>query len=684
MAWEISPNVVIPEALTESGPVLTSFHRREDTKEAVENALYAILGHGAFQRRIMACSLLCMVVLLCHSLAYRAIASPVDHWCARPAVLGAMPVHLWRNVAIPVQPDGSFSQCTVYDPPLPPGNRIDQERHAVHCGSWEYATKFRNRSIVSEWDLVCGRRRLVQLSSAAYMAGAMLGVPIVGLLSDRAGRKPIITGCVSVLIVAAIVSSTTHSFFMFVLSRMVVSAMSSAAQVLSFILLYEVTAPDRRAAYALLATATGIMLMPVVLELIASAQFSWPATQLVLLMPTVSLVYSHYLLEESPSWLLATWRLKRAEEALLVASRRNGLTVDKASCFFKKLKAEMRRHALAHLAATAAEASRSPANKTAGGDSMFAEFLSGRRAMSVFLAWFTVMFCYYGIQLADQDIEGGMDTGLGWDDVAYVVTLAPLIACTYAVRACLTSCAFLWATWRQRSLSRTPLIYDSSGSPKKGILWYGQRRTFITLLALVFEATALLMVVPLSADPEWPPSVFLRVCARAVTGAATSANYMYTAEAFPTTVRSTGLTVSYASGRVGAIFATSLMSVQVSYTVPFMNVAMMLLALGTVVAVQTVPESPASAKKGNGDVVAANGPAIGNAAAGSSEPSGSAKDRLVGWDVTHDSAVQLSSTQQRTSTQQPSASSKDDTVESVFRGVPFDADVVNGHDETKH
>ncbi|XP_065296062.1 solute carrier family 22 member 7-like isoform X2 [Dermacentor albipictus] len=432
MAWETVPTVGIPEALTESGPVLTNFHRPEDTKEAVERALYAILGHGAFQRRIMACSLLSMVVLLCHSLAYRAIASPVDHWCARPAAFGAMPVPLWRNVAIPVESDGSFSQCTVYEPPVPADDALDHTRHAVPCESWEYATAFRNRSIVSEWDLVCERRRLVQLSSAAYMAGAMLCVPIVGLLSDRTGRKPVITGSVSALILAAIVCSTTHSFVVFVLSRMVVSAMSSAAQVLSFILLYEVTGPDRRAAYALLATGTGIMLMPVVLELLAAAQFSWPATQLLLLMPTVSLVYSHYLLEESPSWLLATWRLKRAEEALLVAARRNGLVVEKAARFFRKLKAEMRRHAHAHLAATAAEAIRSDANKTAGSDSMVAEFLSGRRAVSVFLAWFTVMFCFYGIQLADQDLDGGVDAWLRWDDVAYVVTLAPLIAGTYA------------------------------------------------------------------------------------------------------------------------------------------------------------------------------------------------------------------------------------------------------------
>ncbi|XP_065296061.1 solute carrier family 22 member 7-like isoform X1 [Dermacentor albipictus] len=650
MAWETVPTVGIPEALTESGPVLTNFHRPEDTKEAVERALYAILGHGAFQRRIMACSLLSMVVLLCHSLAYRAIASPVDHWCARPAAFGAMPVPLWRNVAIPVESDGSFSQCTVYEPPVPADDALDHTRHAVPCESWEYATAFRNRSIVSEWDLVCERRRLVQLSSAAYMAGAMLCVPIVGLLSDRTGRKPVITGSVSALILAAIVCSTTHSFVVFVLSRMVVSAMSSAAQVLSFILLYEVTGPDRRAAYALLATGTGIMLMPVVLELLAAAQFSWPATQLLLLMPTVSLVYSHYLLEESPSWLLATWRLKRAEEALLVAARRNGLVVEKAARFFRKLKAEMRRHAHAHLAATAAEAIRSDANKTAGSDSMVAEFLSGRRAVSVFLAWFTVMFCFYGIQLADQDLDGGVDAWLRWDDVAYVVTLAPLIAGTYA-----------------------------------GMLRYGQRRTFTMLLALVFEASALLVLVPLTAERDWLPSALVKVSARAVTAAATSANYLYTAEAFPATVRSTGLTVSYASGRVGAIFATSLMSVQVSYTVPFMNVVMMVLAFGTLVAVQTAPEPAAQAGKGGGG----NAPAIGSPSSGSTAVEGSeapaqTTDRFAGWDVAHDSTAPMTSTLARSSAQLQQSGSieaRDDSIESASGGVPFDANISKLPDE---
>lgn len=631
MTWDSAPKVVIPEGLSESGPLLTNLHRPENAMAALEKAVYAILGHGAFQRRIMACSLLSMMVLLCHSLAYRAIASPVDHWCARPPEMRrTVTVQTWKNVAIPVEPDGSLSRCFVYDPPMPKASAVDDSRRIVSCSEWEYATQFRNRSIVSEWNLVCGRGRLLQLSSAAYMAGAMLGVPIAGLLSDRAGRKPVITGCVTALVFASVGCCVTRSFAMFVLTRMVVSATSSAAQVLSFILLYEVTNPEMRNAYALLATATGIMLMPVVLELVAAAELSWPATQLLLLVPTVSLVYSHYLLEESPSWLLATWRLKRAEEVLLLAARRNGLMVEKAARFFRKLKAEMRRHAHAYLAAASAAAGAaasdgSPratlaAKKNSASSSLAAEFLSGWRAMSVFLAWFTVMFCYYGLMLADENRQSAHDE-LKVADVAYVLALVPVIAGTYV-----------------------------------GMLLFGQRRTFILLLALLFESTAMLMVVP--QDSSWAPTFLLKVMARAVTAAATSANYVYTAASFPTSVRSTGLTLSYASGRLGAIFATALMSLQVSFTRPFMNVTMMLLALVAVMVIQIAPEGPPKRRPlGSAGRVPAEGI--------------NARGRSFGWEIGARGSRD-NSPQQTSSMRSSRSHSKGSSAESLMHGMPFD------------
>ncbi|KAH8038442.1 hypothetical protein HPB51_001557 [Rhipicephalus microplus] len=216
------------------------------------------------------------------------------------------------------------------------------------------------------------------------------------------------------------------------------------------------------------------------------------------------------------------------------------------------------------------------------------------------------------------------------------------------------------------------------------MLRYGQRRTFIALLALVFEASALLVVVPATADHEWLRHVLLKVFARAVTAAATSANYLYTAEAFPTAVRSTGLTVSYASGRVGAVFATALMSVQATHMMPLMNIAMMLLALGASVAVHMVPESMAEAKESDAGVTGAHAISS-HASRGCEEIAAILKDPSTPWDTAHKSTAPLTRTRLRASTHLHRGFSKNESVDSVSHGIPScDEAIVKSHDEPKY
>lgn len=84
----------------------------------LEAALHATIGHGPFQRRAFLATLLATVVLFSHDLVYRDDARGVDHWCKPPDDLDIGSMALWKNVAIPMLPDGSFSRCTMYDPPV--------------------------------------------------------------------------------------------------------------------------------------------------------------------------------------------------------------------------------------------------------------------------------------------------------------------------------------------------------------------------------------------------------------------------------------------------------------------------------------------------------------------------------------------------------------------------------------
>ncbi|XP_014673677.1 PREDICTED: organic cation transporter protein-like [Priapulus caudatus] len=57
------------------------------------------------------------------------------------------------------------------------------------CALWSYE-EIEQPSIVAEWDLVCDRAVLCQVSSAVVMAGCMAGSLVCPFLSDSYGRRP--------------------------------------------------------------------------------------------------------------------------------------------------------------------------------------------------------------------------------------------------------------------------------------------------------------------------------------------------------------------------------------------------------------------------------------------------------------------------------------------------------------
>lgn len=46
-----------------------------------------------------------------------------------------------------------------------------------------------------QWDLVCDKEYLVQLTTTLYMVGALCGTLFLTPLSDLCGRKPVILAC---------------------------------------------------------------------------------------------------------------------------------------------------------------------------------------------------------------------------------------------------------------------------------------------------------------------------------------------------------------------------------------------------------------------------------------------------------------------------------------------------------
>ncbi|XP_050028530.2 steroid transmembrane transporter SLC22A24-like [Dermacentor andersoni] len=381
-------------------PLLEGFVISDDPERIQEN-VYVILGHGSMQRHVLLCGTLSFFVMLLNTLEYKVIGHFVDHWCRPPDELRHLNATAWKVMAIPVEPNGNFSRCNVYDPPVQDGP--DEERRQVPCRAWDYDTDRLEDSIVSRWDLVCDNAWLSPLSSLTYMLGAVLFTPVAGYLADRVGRTPIIKIAMSTLLVASIGACVADTFLLFLLTRFVVSGSAHSIVMVLYILLYEVTGSEHRTRFAIIDTAIAFTLAPRIVNGLSRLTPRWSLVQAAVLLPTAVLAFWCYQLDESPAWLLATWNIAEAERSLMLAAKRNGLDLDRAMNSYRQLREQLLRQEMRM--AKPGEAS----GFTADGH-VQAAFLFQTRIVCVALSWFTLTMVFYTFTLspasdADNTLE---------------------------------------------------------------------------------------------------------------------------------------------------------------------------------------------------------------------------------------------------------------------------------------
>ncbi|XP_075744066.1 solute carrier family 22 member 13-like [Rhipicephalus microplus] len=376
------------------------------------------------------------------------------------------------------------------------------------------------------------------------MLVAALLVPAAGFMSDRIGCQLAILGSLICLLACSVACSVAQTFVMFLVTRFFVSAASCSVQMLMFILIYEVAGNQNRATCGVLDTALGMTLVPPALYVLSIQEPHWVMAHLVLLLPTFMLVFWGFLLDESPAWLLSTGNPRAAEAAAVAAATSNGLSAHKARESFWALVAHIQRRDASYQF------------MTVGGSDMFMhEPLFRRGVMSFLLSWFSVNLAYYGLVLQNAD------TGHVWRTIHMVVQ------------------ALLYA-----SVCR----YISD---------HGQRETLLILLA--FLCASAVTHAAVSVTMAGPLFSAVALVVESLASAALSVNYGYTAEVFPTTVRSISFTISYAFGRVGVIVASVIVVLWGGANEADMplDVVVAALALMSAVTIQWLPEISARKKE---------------------------------------------------------------------------------------
>ncbi|KAF4125463.1 Sugar transporter [Geosmithia morbida] len=162
---------------------------------------------------------------------------------------------------------------------------------------------------------------LLGLVNASQSIGGVLGLPIVGIISDKLGRKPVLVSGILIVCVGAAIQAASVNYAMFIVARIIVGLGGMFVVQPSPILIAELSYPTHRGKYtsaywtmyylgAILASWTTFGTQA------HSGSISWRLpSALQAGFPLVQLASIWYL-PESPRWLIAQDRTAEAAEVL--------------------------------------------------------------------------------------------------------------------------------------------------------------------------------------------------------------------------------------------------------------------------------------------------------------------------------------------------------------------------------
>ncbi|KAH7961289.1 solute carrier family 22 member 7 [Rhipicephalus sanguineus] len=292
----------------------SELHRRQSSDGA---RVCVPFGDGAFQVRLLIVTAVAASIALTQASLFRHSMRELDHWCARPPGFSNMSVATWKAMAIPRDIDGNFSRCTVREPP--DGGALAR---AVPCAAWEFNLSDHGNTVVSEWNLVCQRSWLSDVAHVVVFSTNVLLLPLVGMAADRAGRKTVAFVSNTGLLLTLVGCSIASDFQTFVVTQAAVSVLSKSMAVL-YVLLYEFTTASRRLLYCFVALVLPSVFGPLLLFFVDMFKLDWSLSQLVVTTLALLLLATFCVVEESPTWLLATHNLEEAEKVVCRAGSVN-------------------------------------------------------------------------------------------------------------------------------------------------------------------------------------------------------------------------------------------------------------------------------------------------------------------------------------------------------------------------
>ena len=356
--------------------------------------------------------------------------------------------------------------------------------------AWKY--HYNKTTLLMEYDLVCDRSWLDALIGSVIFIGWGLGALFWGRCSDAYGRKKVMYPCMFFLLVFALLQAFITSPWQLVVLRFLCGFFLQAPALNSFILIAEFAGPDRRVFLTTLSSigwTAGLFLMTLKGYLIDS----WRTLTILCSAPYFIVLLTALAVPESVRWLNTSGRRMKAEMILRKIAKTNKSPLDQSV----RLKAALHEE------------------KKASYIDLFRKLDRAKLVLFQAFMWFTCGLCYYGLTYGADDF--GLDMY-----VSFMLSVAVEMP------------AGLLAMFMQKKLGRK----------KTG------------LISFSLTAVCCVMYTVVASLNKFSSANIIKECFGVLGKAAAAINfstmYLWSAELYPTVVRTQGMGINIIASRAGS------------------------------------------------------------------------------------------------------------------------------------
>uniref|UniRef100_F6TSC3 Solute carrier family 22 member 16 n=1 Tax=Xenopus tropicalis TaxID=8364 RepID=F6TSC3_XENTR len=353
-------------------------------------------------------------------------------------------------------------------------------------------------SIVTDWHLVCEREWLAKLIQPTFMFGVLIGAVIFGDIADRVGRRLILWLTSTGQFLFGIAVAFTFDYYSFVIVRFLLAMVSSGYYVVVFVYVTEyvgIKARSWASMHVHAFFAVGVMIVSLVGFLVRT----WWMYQIILSLTTLPFVLCCWMLPETPFWLYSQGKHKEVEKLIGTIEKWNKISTP---CKLSELcsvqetqKTEMdtlKKHSVLDL---------------------FYNWSFARRTVTVWLIWFTGSLGYYVFALNSVNLGGNEYLNLFLTSAVEIPSY--IVACF-------------------------------------GMDKIGRRNTLAPFLILSAVICGIIMLIP---QDHSTVTIAMSMGGKFSIAVAFGLIYLYTAELYPTIVRSLAVGSGSMMCRIGSVVA---------------------------------------------------------------------------------------------------------------------------------